>query len=229
MDWKALKNKAVSFGNKAVDAGASVMEKASARTYDGLRKTSASLKNGSELDVAKSIPLLVVIVIGKDDAASKTVLGRVPMIYGACMGLATPKFILSDEVPELIAALAVSEVPTVLIYRKGELEKRFDGLAALDFLKDIDLSKPKAEVAPVPEGMTDVLAQAVAPQVSVAPIAVAPAVSPVSVPAVPVIQATVESPVASVAAIAETAPADVSAAPVPVASSTTSETPISVS
>ncbi|MDQ1343366.1 MAG: hypothetical protein QG650_85 [Patescibacteria group bacterium] len=215
MDWKALKNKAVSFGNKAVDAGASVMEKASARTYDGLRKTSASLKNGSELDVAKSIPLLVVIVIGKDDAASKTVLGRVPMIYGACMGLATPKFILSDEVPELVAALAVSEVPTVLIYRKGELEKRFDGLAALDFLKDINLSKPKAEAAPVPEGMTDVLAQAVAPQAPIAPIAPAvPVAAPSTVP---------------VAAVAEAVQMDVPPAPAPVVSSAAPEAPTSVS
>lgn len=164
MDWNALKDKAVSFGNKAMDAGVSALEKASAHTYEGLKKTPVSIKNGSEFDDAKSAPLLMVLVVGKEDAASKSVLARLPVVFkDVWVYSASLKIILSEEVPELVTALGIAEVPAVLVYRKGELEKRFEGLAALDFVKNVNLSRPKAEAVPVPEGMTDVLAQAAAP------------------------------------------------------------------
>lgn len=164
MDWNALKDKAVTLGNKAMDAGVSALEKASAHTYEGLKKTPVSIKNGAEFDDAKSAPLLMVLVVGKEDAASKSVLARLPVVFkDVWVYSASLKIILSEEVPELVTALGIVEVPAVLVYRKGELEKRFEGLAALDFVKNIDLSRPKTEAAPVPEGMTDVLAQADAP------------------------------------------------------------------
>lgn len=189
MDWNALKDKAVSFGNKAMDAGLSALEKASAHTYEGLKKTPVSLKNGAEFDEAKSVPLLMVVVVGKEDAASKSVLARIPVVFkDVWVFSASLKVVLADEVPELVGALGVSEFPAVFVYRKGELEKRFEGLAALDFLKNINLSRPKTEAAPVPEGMVDVLAQAtkaplVQPQVPMSEPAPA---TPASAPEVPV-------------------------------------------
>ena len=153
MDWNALKNKAVDLGNKAMDKSLSALEKASSHTYEGLKKTPVSIKNGAEFDDAKSAPLLMVVVVGKEDAASKSVLARMPVIFkDVWIYSASLKVVLADEVPELVSALQVSELPTVLVFRKGEQEKRFDGLAALDFIKCINLSRPKAEAAAVPEG-----------------------------------------------------------------------------
>lgn len=165
MDWNALKNKAIDLGNKAVDKSLSALEKASSHTYEGLKKTPVSIKNGAEFDEAKSAPLLMVIVVGKNDAASKSVLARMPVIFkDVWIYSASLKVVLADEVPELVTALQISELPTVLVFRKGEQEKRFDGLAALDFIKNINLSRQKAEAAEVPEGMVDVLAEATAPK-----------------------------------------------------------------
>lgn len=151
------------YGNKAVDAGFSALEKASSHTYEGLKKTPISLKNGSEFDEAKSAPLLFVLVVGKEDAASKSVLARMPAVFkDAWLYSASLKVVLADEVPDLVGALGISEFPAAYVYRKGELEKSFQGLAALDFIKNVDLSKPKTESEPVPEGKTDVIAEAVA-------------------------------------------------------------------
>ncbi len=170
MDWNAIKNKAsalgdkaLAMGNRAVDAGLSALEKASAHTYEGLKKTPVAIKNGNELDEAKSAPLLVVIVVGKEDAASKSVLARMPVIFkDVWVYSASLKVILADDVPsELVSALGACEFPAVHVYRKGELEKNFQGLAALDFIKNIDLSRPKAEAMEVPEGKTDVIAETV--------------------------------------------------------------------
>lgn len=164
MDWNALKNKAVDLGNKAMDKSLSALEKASSHTYEGLKKTPVSIKNGAEFDEAKSAPLLMVVVVGKNDAASKSVLARMPVIFKSVwIYSASLKVVLADEVPELVSALGVSDLPAVFVFRKGEQEKRFDGLSALDFIKCIDLSRPKAEAAEVPEGMVDVLAQAAEP------------------------------------------------------------------
>lgn len=182
MDWNALKNKAVDLGNKAMDKSLSALEKASSHTYEGLKKTPVSIKNGAEFDDAKSAPLLMVVVVGKEDAASKSVLARMPVIFkDVWIYSASLKVVLADEVPELVSALGVSDLPAVLVFRKGEQEKRFDGLAALDFIKCVDLSRPKAEAAAVPEGMVDVLATAAAPVVETVP--VQPAVPVVEVPA----------------------------------------------
>lgn len=164
MDWNALKSKAVDLGNKAMDKSLSALEKASSHTYEGLKKTPVSIKNGAEFDDAKSAPLLMVVVVGKEDAASKSVLARMPVIFkDVWIYSASLKVVLADEVPELVSALGVSDLPAVLVFRKGEQEKRFDGLAALDFIKCVDLSRPKAEAAAVPDGMVDVLAAAAAP------------------------------------------------------------------
>lgn len=194
MDWNALKNKAIGLGNKAVDKSLSALEKASSHTYEGLKKTPVSIKNGAEFDEAKSAPLLMVIVVGKNDAASKSVLARMPVIFkDVWIYSASLKVVLADEVPELVTALQVSELPTVLVFRKGEQERRFDGLAALDFIKNINLSRQKAEAAEVPEGMVDVLAEATAPKAEV------PAEVPTESPAEP--EAKRESP--ATAAVAE--------------------------
>lgn len=180
MDWNALKNKAVDLGNKAMDKSLSALEKASSHTYEGLKKTPVSIKNGAEFDDAKSAPLLMVVVVGKEDAASKSVLARMPVIFkDVWIYSASLKVVLADEVPELVSALGVSDLPAVLVFRKGEQEKRFDGLAALDFIKCVDLSRPKAEAAAVPEGMVDVLAAAAAPVAE-------PAAEQVPTPASPV-------------------------------------------
>lgn len=161
MDWNALKNKAIDLGNKAVDKSLSALEKASSHTYEGLKKTPVSIKNGAEFDEAKSAPLLMVVAVGKNDAASKSVLARMPVIFkDVWIYSASLKVILADEVPELVTALQISELPAVFVFRKGEQEKRFDGLAALDFIKCVNLSRPKSEAAEVPEGMVDVLAEA---------------------------------------------------------------------
>lgn len=206
MDWNALKNKAVDLGNKAMDKSLSALEKASSHTYEGLKKTPVSIKNGAEFDDAKSAPLLMVVVVGKEDAASKSVLARMPVIFkDVWIYSASLKVVLADEVPELVSALGVSDLPAVLVFRKGEQEKRFDGLAALDFIKCVDLSRPKAEAAAVPEGMVDVLATAAAPVVetvpvqSAVPVVEAPAeqvsapVSPVEPAPVPEIKASEET------------------------------------
>lgn len=170
MDWSAIKTKAASLGSKAaalggkaVDASFSALEKASSHTYEGLKKTPISLKNGSELDSAKSLPLLMVLVLGKDDAVSKAILARLPAIFkDVWVYSASLKVILADEIPELVSVMGVSEPPAIFVYRKGELEKRFDGAAALEFSRNVDLSKEKTEMAPTPEGTVDVLAEALA-------------------------------------------------------------------
>lgn len=170
MDWNAIKSKAsvlgdkaLAMGNKAVDAGLSALEKASTHTYEGLKKTPIAIKDGTEFDNAKSAPLLMVVIVGKEDAASKSVLARMPVIFkDVWVYSASLKVVLADDVsPELVSALGVSEFPAVHVYRKGELEKTFQGLAALDFIKNIDLSRPKTDVPEVPEGKTDVIAEAV--------------------------------------------------------------------
>lgn len=178
MDWNALKNKALDLGNKAVDKGLVALEKASSHTYEGLKKTPVSIKNGAEFDEAKSAPLLMVIVVGKEDAPSKTVLARMPVVFkDVWIYSASLKVILAEEVPDLVGALGISEFPAVFVFRKGEQERRLEGNAALEFIKCVDLSRPKAEAAAVPEGMVDVLAQAVAP------VAPAPVPEPIPAPA----------------------------------------------
>ena len=176
MDWNALKSKALDLGNKAVDKGLVALEKASSHTYEGLKKTPVSIKNGAEFDEAKSAPLLMVIVVGKEDAPSKTVLARMPVIFkDVWIYSASLKVILAEEVPDLVGALGISEFPAVFVFRKGEQERRLEGNAALEFIKCVDLSRPKAEAVAVPEGMVDVLAEAVAP---VVPVESAPALEP---------------------------------------------------
>ncbi len=180
MDWNALKSKALDLGNKAVDKGLVALEKASSHTYEGLKKTPVSIKNGAEFDDAKSAPLLMVIVVGKEDAPSKTVLARMPVIFkDVWIYSASLKVILAEEVPDLVGVLGISEFPAVFVFRKGEQERRLEGNAALEFIKCVDLSRPKTEAAAVPEGMVDVLAQAVAPAAPVS----APAPEPTLAPA----------------------------------------------
>lgn len=184
MDWNALKDKALDLGNKAMDKGLTALEKASSHTYEGLKKTAVSIKSGEEFDAAKSAPLLLVLVVGKEDALSKAVLARMPVIFkDVWIYSASLKVILAEEVPDLVAALGISEFPAAFVFRKGEQEKRFEGNAALEFVKCINLSRPKAEAAPVPEGMVDVLAQATAPVAPVPAAEAAPA--PVPAPAAP--------------------------------------------
>lgn len=186
MDWNALKSKALDLGNKAVDKGLVALEKASSHTYEGLKKTPVSIKNGAEFDEAKSAPLLMVIVVGKEDAPSKTVLARMPVVFkDVWIYSASLKVILAEEVPDLVGALGISEFPAVFVFRKGEQERRLEGNAALEFIKCVDLSRPKAEAAAVPEGMVDVLAQAVAPPAPVSVPEPTPAPAPVAAPEVP--------------------------------------------
>lgn len=201
MDWNALKDKALDLGNKAMDKGLVALEKASSHTYEGLKKTAVSIKSGAEFDEAKSAPLLLVLVVGKEDALSKTVLARMPVIFkDVWIYSASLKVILAEEVPDLVGALGISEFPAAIVFRKGEQERRLEGNAALEFVKCIDLSRPKAEAMPVPEGMVDVLAQAAAPVTPPAPEA-----APVAVPTPP--------PAPEVPPVAETPSADVSASP----------------
>lgn len=193
MDWNALKNKAISLGNKAAEAGITALEKASEHTYEGIKKTAVSIKSGEDLDVAKSEPLLLLLVIGKEDAPTKTVLARLPMIFkDAWLCSATVRIVLAEETPELATVLGAVEYPVAIVFRKGEQERRFDGVAALEFIKNLDLSRPKPQTAAVPEGMVDVVAQAVAGNpvpVSVAMPGAAAAAVPVSAPVQPALVA----------------------------------------
>lgn len=186
MDWIALKSKALDLGNKAVDKGLVALEKASSHTYEGLKKTPVSIKNGAEFDEAKSAPLLMVIIVGKEDAPSKTVLARMPVVFkDVWIYSASLKVILAEEVPDLVGALGISEFPAVFVFRKGEQERRLEGNAALEFIKCVDLSRPKAEAVAVPEGMVDVLAQAVAPAAPAPVPEPTPVQAPVAAPEVP--------------------------------------------
>jgi hypothetical protein len=166
MDWKAIMEKGNALKDQALDKTFAALEKTTGHTYEGLKNTPISIKTGTELDEARNANLSVVFVVGKEDAASKAVLVRMPLLLkDAWIVSANLKVLLSEEVPELLSALDLSEVPAVLVYRKGTLEKRLLNENAVAFAKNFDVSKPKeAAVAnEVPEGKTDVIAETVAP------------------------------------------------------------------
>lgn len=220
MDWNAIKNKGaafkdrvVDFGGKAVDKTMTALEKTASHSYDGLKKTPVSIKNGAEFDEAKNLQTTVVIfVLGKEDPVSRAVLVRMPLLVkDAWIYSATLKVVLAPEVPELLPVLPVSEAPGMLIFRKGELEKTLTGDAVLEFAKNFDLSKKKEEAPAAPEGMVDPLAAASAVPKTPEP-AVTPVATETAAPAVPPSEAAQPE-----APVAEPAPVTVPEAPKPAA------------
>ncbi len=175
MDWKAIRDKGLAMKDRVVDLSGqaadkafTALEKAAGHAYDGLKKTPVAIKNGAELDEARGLPLVVVLVLGKEDAVSKAVLVRMPVVLkDAWLYSAAVKIVLAPEAPELLPALPVSEAPGLLVYRKGELEKTLSGDAVLEFVKAFDLSKQRdsgtVSESSAPEGASDPLSEAVAP------------------------------------------------------------------
>ena len=119
------------------------LEKAAEWGYEKASKIPVVMKNGEDFEKVRLEKNLVIFVLGKEEEFSKKVMIEFPLILSrAWIVSATTRIIQSEESPELLALLDKPEVPSILIYHTGILQRKITIREELDaFVKDFDITQ----------------------------------------------------------------------------------------
>ena len=147
MDFKSLTAKlgtfadtATVFAGKALTTTLTALEKTADFSYDKIKSTPFYLKNGADFDSVKEDRNLVIIVIGgREDATTKQVLARLPILVPrAWQYSATLKLLYITDLPDLAQSLDATS-GNILIYREGNLKTKLSGEKMTEFLTSFDI------------------------------------------------------------------------------------------
>ena len=125
MDWKSLKDKALSIKDKAVATTLEYTDKAVAFADKNLKNTALALKISADFEKAKSEKILVIIAGTTENGDYKKLLAKIPLLLSyAWAASATLRTLDTKESFELATEIGIAHNPTLLVYKRGELVKK---------------------------------------------------------------------------------------------------------
>jgi hypothetical protein len=165
MDLWALTKKLADYADQAIDASSGVFEQAGKITgnllektadfsYDKLKTSPLTITNGTMLDEAIALKSCVLFVVGsREDADSKSIIGRMPLLVGKAWQYSTTlKILYAEDLPAQVSALEAT-IPSAIIYRSGVKKYMLTGAELTEFVESFDITKAWGTVT-TPAGET---------------------------------------------------------------------------
>jgi hypothetical protein len=153
MDFWAFTKKLAGFADKAVDVSSgaftkageitgNLLEKTADFSYDKLKTSPLTITDGNMLDETIALKSCVIFVVGsREDAGSKSIIGRMPLLVGKAWQYSTTlKILYAEDLPAQVSALGAS-IPSVLIYKKGAQKYHLTGAELTEFIESFDITK----------------------------------------------------------------------------------------
>jgi hypothetical protein len=153
MDFWAFTKKLAILADKAVDvsgvafakAGAvtgELLEKTADFSYDKLKTSPFTIIDSNWLDEAIALSNCVIFVVwGREDATSKSIIGRMPLLVGKAWQYSTTlKILYAEDFPAQVSALGAS-IPSALIYKKGVQKYILTETHLKEFIESFDITR----------------------------------------------------------------------------------------
>ena len=141
MDWKQLKENALKHAETLKKEAAVLADKAGHLGANGIAKTSLALKSAEEFAQIQDAKRLVLLVGNESSEAYRHLVLQLPILASrAWVSSVQLRFVDTEQTPDLLQILGVTENPTVLAYREGKLQKTLTDRSEIQtFFKDIVL------------------------------------------------------------------------------------------